>query len=167
MQTGRAISLKILFGLILVLFPQWGEALDDNSYLPELARAALYREQDFGTVRKVDQIPEGVLAALRKFEGVTIKIVDPGQPFQKKDLVQSDRYPCKQLQFAAVSKNYVLIHYATGDDDIQYYFILFKRSEKSFKFDWIGYGPRCKNISEFIECIRSNRLNPNGHLYIF
>jgi hypothetical protein len=146
---------KVLLGLALFLCLYNAKAATDITKLPDDARTALMREQDFTIIKKIDLIPKEALQALIKSQGLDeFRMADPGKPFQATDAVSDESLPWRQFQFAALSKDYLLIRYSKGGYAFRDYVVLLGRNGVNYRFVWKAMCP-CTDFQDFIQALKS------------
>jgi hypothetical protein len=157
MNTSKAVACLMLFQYLL-----FSTGLANVTKLPDEARAALHGG-DFTVVKKVNQIPSGALQAIKDVGATNdFTMADFGKPFQKTDVVTDKNLPLRQLQFAAISKDYVLIHYAVGGYSLGYFFILLKKSGDKFVVTWTASGPQCSDLHQFLTKLKSDKIDDSS-----
>ena len=160
---GTAKSI-LLFALLFILCGKTAPA--DVTRLPDNVRAALQKEH-FVTIKKVAQIPSAGLAAFQASQDDhDFKMADPGGRYQVTDVVKTPGLPSRQLQFAALSQDYLLIHHARGGIALGYYYVLLKKSGDSFKVIWVGEGVRYSSFHRFLKGLKTKAIDDRpGYAY--
>jgi hypothetical protein len=157
MNPFKAAACLMLFQCLLV-----STGVANVTKLSDEARAALHGD-DFTIVKKMGQIPPGVLQALKDVStSGDFTAADFGKPFEKTDVATDKSLPLRQLQFAAISKNYVLIHYALGGRGLSYFFILLKKSGDKFAIIWTASGPQCSDLHQLLTKLTSDEMDDSS-----
>jgi hypothetical protein len=163
----RLASLTHFFlGLVLFSIAGGDTAMAAVNRLPDDARTALLKEH-FVTIKKVSQIPSAGMAAFHAGQDDhDLNMADPGGHFQAPDSVKDHTLPLRQLQFAALSPDYLLISNARGGNGLGYYFVLLKKSGDSFKVVWVGEGSRYSSFRRFLRALKANAIDDReGYAY--
>ena len=108
--------------------------------LPAALREHLRSEQ-FAPVTTVAALPASVKEGLAQLFGETLKMAEPGAPFQATDVLGPDRLPFRRLIAAGCSADHCLVHYEKGGIAHLYYVTLFRNAgddPKRAKFEWGG-----------------------------
>lgn len=163
----RLASLTHFFlGLVLSSIVAGGVASAEVNHLPADARIALQKEH-FVTIKKVSQIPSAGLDAFHAGQDDhDDKMAEPGGHFQVTDVVKNPPLPLRQLEFAALSPDYLLIHHAKGGNALGYYFVLLKKSGDNFVVIWVGEGSRYSSFRRFLKGLKANAIDDRaGYAY--
>lgn len=128
--------------MVLGLAACTGKAQDaaPSKDLPDALRNHV-RGETFAPVATVAALPAGVKEALAKLFGETLKMAEPGAPFQATDVVGPERLPFRRLIAAGCSGDHCLVHYEKGGFAHLYYVVVFQGAgggAKSAKFEWGG-----------------------------
>jgi hypothetical protein len=165
LRFSRLAKFFLAFALLSLVIVKNVPAAVNN--LPDDARADLQKKRDFVILKKVSDIPAAGLAAFRASQDDhDAKMADPGKKFQVTDVVTDKNLPSRQLQFAALSKSYLLIHHARGGNALGYYYVLLKRSGADYKVIWVGEGERYSSYRKFLKGLKSNAIDDrHGYAY--
>jgi hypothetical protein len=99
------------------------------------------RTETFRPVAKVGDLPASVRAGLAQLFGETLKMAEPGAPFQATDVMGPERLPFRRLVAAGCSADHCLVHYEKGGFAHLYYVVVFETGAadaKSAKLAWGG-----------------------------
>lgn len=107
--------------------------------------------QNFTEVKHVDLLPKAVLAQLGG-------IADPGQPFNKTDVVDS-KLPSRQLVTAALSTQYCFVSYWSGGVAMYFETAVFHLSDRGAKVIWLSSGQGGLNFRDLKAMIESGHMH--------
>ena len=105
--------------------------------LPAALREHLRSEQ-FAPVTTVAALPASVKEGLAQLFGETLKMAEPGAPFQATDVMGPDRLPFRRLVAAGCSADHCLVHYEQGGFAHLYYIVVLRTSVAGASFEWGG-----------------------------
>lgn len=164
-RSGRLSKSFVGLALLFVLCGKIASA--EVHLLPDDTRAVLIKGRDVTIVKKVSLIPPAALVAVRASQDDhAFKMADAKMPFQVTDTITDATLPSRQLQFAAISPDYVLIHYARGGIALGYYFLLLKKAGHNYKVVWRAEGPQCSSYHRFLRELKANTIDDRaGYLY--
>jgi hypothetical protein len=112
-----------------------------SSVLPDSLREHV-RIGTFKPIAKVAELPAGVREGLAQLFGETLKMAEPGAPYQATDvLTPGQRLPFRRLVAAGCSADHCLVHYEKGGFAHLYYVVVFETGAadaKRAKFAWGG-----------------------------
>ena len=163
----RAGLTKFFLGFVLLSILGCGLSSAEVLHLPTDALAALKKTHDFVIIKKVSLIPAAGLAAFRAGEDDhDDKMAEPKGRFQVgKDAANKD-LPERQFQFAALSKDYLLIHHARGGAGLGYYYVLLKKSGETFSVIWVGEGIKYSTFKWFVRGLKTKWIDDRaGYAY--
>jgi hypothetical protein len=99
------------------------------------------RTETFAPVTTVAALPASVREGLAQLFGETLKMAEPGAPFQATDVLGPDRLPFRRLIAAGCSADHCLVHYEKGGFAHLFYVTVFRNAgtdAKGAKFEWGG-----------------------------
>jgi hypothetical protein len=108
--------------------------------LPDALRDHV-RGETFAPVATVVALPASVKEGLAQLFGETLKMAEPGAPFQATDVLGPDRLPFRRLVAAGCSADHCLVHYEKGGFAHLFYITVFRNAgadAKGAKFEWGG-----------------------------
>jgi hypothetical protein len=129
----------------------------DVTKLPAEDRKALLEASLFHEVHSTKDLPPAVVA-LCVDEG---RLADPGQNWNATDATTDPTLPWKRLIWAAVGRDYYVVHYERGGIDHSFHILVAKltKSDAKPRIVWHGVGHQLKDYAAFLDALRSGKLD--------
>jgi hypothetical protein len=164
-RTAQLIHIFLSLALLVVFCGDIATA--EATHLPADVRTALQNERDFTTVKRVDQIPSVALSAFHAAQDdKDYGMANPKGAYQKNATVTDPKLPLRQLQFAAISPDYVLIHFAKGGPAPAFYSVLLKKTGEKYAVIWVGEGDRLSRFHKFVKGLNGPHIDDRpGYAY--
>ena len=133
------IRLATIVVLALVLAACAGHAQNAplQAGLPDALRDHL-RGEAFAPVATVAALSPGVKEELAKLFGETLRMAEPGAPFQATDVIGPERLPFRRLIVAGCSADHCLVNYEKGGFVHVYHVVVLRTSVARTSFEWGG-----------------------------
>jgi hypothetical protein len=104
---------------------------------------------DYKIVRKVADLPAGMLKLYTAKGGSRIAIADPGEEFEATDVITDPDLPRRRLMFAGVVQDRAFMHYEQGGIAHSYVVELFRLGPQETAVGlWRGYCGPAKSLAE-------------------
>ena len=153
--------------LVLALLSIHLPSLASVTKLSPETKAYLLRENAFGEISSVKDIPASVLAKFAEIaKDPNIKIANPGEKFQATDVIYEKGLPSRRLIWGGLSKEYCVVHYEQGGYAHSFRVILLRRSGNDATFLWGGaILDRIKNLLDFRNLLKEDVLDDTLDYY--
>ena len=149
----------IAFSLYLLLaIPLPSLCRADVTKLSAEDRKILQDSSQFHDVHSTKDLPPAIVAICADDKG---KLADPGQNWNVTDAVTDPTLPWKRLIWAAVGRDYYVVHYERGGIDHSLHILVAKltNSDAKPKIVWHAVGHQLKGYAAFLDALRSGKLD--------
>ena len=147
------------FGLC-VLFAAGIQSLcfADLTRLPADDRKVLLDSSRLHEVHSTSDLPPAIVALCADDQG---KLADPGQNWNATDVVTDATLPWKRLIWAAVGRDYYVVHYERGGIDHSFHILISKVANGHDKptVIWHAVGQPLKDYTAFLEALSAGKLD--------
>lgn len=115
--------------------------------------------ETFAPVTTVAALPASVKEGLAQLFGETLKMAEPGAPFQATDVIGPDRLPFRRLVAAGCAADHCLVHYEKGGFAHVYYVVVLRTSGAGASFEWGGLtGGGLANVDAVKDAVVSGKV---------
>ena len=148
----KRISLYLLLAVAVHSF-----CFADVTKLPVEHRKALEDSSRFHEVLATTNLPPAVVTLCADDSG---RLAEPGQKWEATDVITDASLPRKRLIWAAVSGEYYVVHYERGGRGHSFHVLVatISKGEPKPKILWRGVGSRLNDYSEFLDALRTGKL---------
>jgi hypothetical protein len=115
--------------------------------------------ETFAPVTTVAALPASVKEGLAQLFGETLKMAEPGAPFQATDVIGPDRLPFRRLVAAGCAADHCLVHYEKGGFAHVHYVVVLRTSVAGASFEWGGLtGGGLANVDAVKDAVVSGKV---------
>jgi hypothetical protein len=114
---------------------------------------------DFHMLKGKDKLSPAVVALCADSSG---QLVAPGERWEATDVITDPKLPRKRLIWAAVYKDYYLIHYESGGYSHSFHILLARKTDKEkAEALWRAVGEKYMDPFAFSKALKENKLDDN------
>ena len=149
----KQISLCVLFVVAIQSF-----CFADVTRLPAEDRQVLQDSSRFHGGHSTKELPPASVVLCVDDKG---RLADPGQNWNATDATTDPTLPWKRLIWAAVGRDYYVVHYECGGIDHSFHILVAKmtKSDAKPRIVWHAVGHQLKDYAAFLDALRSGKLD--------
>lgn len=149
----KHLSFSLLFAVAIQSF-----CYADVTKFPAEDRKALLEASLFHELHSTKDLPPAVVALCVDEKG---KLAEPGQNWNATDATTDPTLPWKRLIWAAVGRDYYVVHYERGGIDHSFHILVAKltKSDAKPRIVWHAVGHQLKDYAAFLDALRSGKLD--------